>query len=320
LKTRIVLNGCSLNYAAQSNDAKNFLSALPAHISGAQTIIFYSNPDLQAILVSEAPTSSLHLVNIDYYEPETALSVLEELESPDPADLYLFPGDLFGSELAARFACRLNGTSLVSVEKIQLSGDKLICFKTVYGNYLQGAFKLSKKPYCLSLARGLSGNNSKQPVTKPEIKHSEMTGKYLPDHILERRLSETETGRELDQARFILAGGRGVKGKTKVIKLQESAAEMGARLGVSRPVAMNGWAPLDKLIGASGAITKPDLCLAVAVSGSAAFYIGIEKSKRIIAVNIDARAPIIEGADLAVIDDYEAVLESLLSLIRKNKD
>ena len=56
------------------------------------------------------------------------------------------------------------------------------------------------------------------------------------------------------------------------------------------------------------------------MSGAAAFYAGIEKSKHIVALNIDEFAPLVQTADVAVIDDYEAVLEELLRLIRQERE
>ena len=51
------------------------------------------------------------------------------------------------------------------------------------------------------------------------------------------------------------------------------------------------------------------------VSGSAAFYAGIEKAKTIVAINTDIRAPIIKASDVAVIDDYKAVMAELAKIV-----
>jgi electron transfer flavoprotein alpha subunit len=69
------------------------------------------------------------------------------------------------------------------------------------------------------------------------------------------------------------------------------------------------------MIGVSGAMTKPEVCIAAGVSGAAAFYAGIEKSKTIVAINTDIRAPIIKASDAAVIDDYKAVMSELVKIV-----
>jgi electron transfer flavoprotein alpha subunit len=85
----------------------------------------------------------------------------------------------------------------------------------------------------------------------------------------------------------------------------------GGEVGVSRPAAMNAWAPMERLIGVSGAMVAPEICITAGVSGAAAFYSGIEKSRFIVAVNTDEKAPIMKKADVAIVDDFVPVLEAL---------
>ena len=85
--------------------------------------------------------------------------------------------------------------------------------------------------------------------------------------------------------------------------------------GVTRPVAMNGWALIDEIVGVSGHIYSPEVCITIGVSGSAAFYAGIEKSGFIASVNHDECAPIIGMSDVFVIDDYENILERLFQVL-----
>jgi len=320
MRYKVVLNGCSPNFSNQCSSVRAFLDYTTALEKETQTIIFYSNPALQPKLTALAPTTQVHLIKINHYEAETDLSILTELEKPDPADLYLFPGDYAGSELAVRLACRLNGSSLAAVDSFQTDQDQIICTKAVYNGYLQGKFSLSKRPYCLSLARGISGSSNNQVIEKREILQSDRSEAYQPVYIKGRSVETAESLKELEEAKFVVAGGRGIKSKDNYLKLQQNARRLDAALGVSRPVAMNGWAPLNKLIGASGIITNPEICLAIAVSGSPAFSSGIEKSRLIIAINTDPKAAIIKNADLAVIDDYKAVLDELTRLIEKDKN
>jgi len=317
---KVILNGCSPNFSNQCSTIGTFLTSTAALELEAQTIIFYNNPALASQFAAETPTDRVHLVKIEQYETQTVLAILTELEKPDPADLYLFPGDYAGSEIAVRLACRLTGSSLAAVNSLQTDQDQIICTKVVYNGYLQGRFSLNKKPYCLSLARGITGNRDNQGIEKREIIQSDRSAEEQPAYIIKQTVDPAELLSELEEAKFVVAGGRGIKNKENYLDLQQSARRLGAALGVSRPVAMNGWAPLDKLIGASGIIASPEICLALAVSGSPAFFSGIEKSRKIIAINTDPQAAIFKNADLTVIDDYKAVLDELTRLIEKDKN
>ena len=212
------------------------------------------------------------------------------------------------------------GTSLVAVNKIELEKDKLSCYKAVYSNHMQGKFMLHKKPYCISIAKGCVDSKPIPKSTQRLISELDMTDIKKDKFIKEYQFKKEEAVTGLEHRQFILAAGRGVRTKDKVERLEKIAKEIGAELGVSRPIAMNGWTPLNQLIGVSGAMTKPDLCIAVGVSGAAAFFAGIEKSKYIIGINSDKRAAIIKASDVAIIDDYEKILEELYEIIKEHNE
>jgi electron transfer flavoprotein alpha subunit len=112
-----------------------------------------------------------------------------------------------------------------------------------------------------------------------------------------------------------LVAGSGLGGHETVDRMAEAARHMGADFGVSRPVAMNGWASTDRLIGASGTRTAPAVCIVAGVSGAPAFYWGIEKADFIVAVNPDERAPLVRKADVVLLDDGLAVVKELAKIM-----
>lgn len=316
MKYAIILNGCSSNFISQAEEINGFLSSnLKEDIEG-NTIIFYSEDSKKAELISNAPTLCVKLIKVSRYQPENILKILKELELDEDRGLYLFPSDFAGSELSVRFAYRMKGTSLAAVNKIELKEEKLICYKSIYSNHMQGKFELYKKPYCISIAKGCTDNKAVLEVVHEVMLEIDLTNVAEDSFIKEYEFKKEETVSGLHNAKFILAAGRGVKKKEKVERLQVIAKELGAEFGVSRPVAMSAWTPMSQLIGVSGVMTKPELCITAGASGAAAFLGGIEKSKYIIAINKDERAPIVKTSDIAIIDDYESILEELLKIIK----
>lgn len=321
MKYKVILNGCSPTYQSQTEEMSAFITANLKEQTGVGTLILYDDPELKDTLTTSAPISPVQLVRINRYQPETVLAVLQEMESGKETNVYLFPGNYAGIELAARFACRVKGSSLNSVDRVELKPENpetFTCYKAVYGSYLQGAFSLNKEPYCIAISRGASVKRPELNTRTSDIREYDMRsfdhGTFCSDYSL----SMPEAISDLTQANFIIAAGRGVRSRKNVEKLEQISANLGAELGVSRPVAMSAWAPLSRLIGVSGEITAPQICIAAAVSGTAAFYKGIENSGKIIAINTDREAPIIQAADVAIIDDYEAVLEELENIVQKN--
>ena len=318
MKYTVVLNGCSRNIYSQAEETASFVAENLGSAPPGRCILFYSDAQNKEELIALSPAESLLLVKVKQRDPEYYLSLLTGLLQNDTSGLYLFPGDLCGSELAIRLAHRLGGSSLAAVEKIEEDGEELHCYKTVYSGYLRARLSLRQKPYCLSIARGRDTRRRRKAVKVLKFEELDATGFEKGSPLGEPEYEEEANGGlELEEAPFILVAGQGVNSREKITRLKEIAAEMGATFGVSRPVAMSAWAPLHSLIGVSGVITRPQLCIAVGISGAAAFFAGIEKSKYIVAVNIDELAPLVQSADVVVIDDYEAVLEELCRLIKE---
>jgi len=80
-------------------------------------------------------------------------------------------------------------------------------------------------------------------------------------------------------------------------------------------VVMNAWIDMNRLIGASGLIISPKICLAVGVSGTGVFSAGIKNSGFIVAINIDGKAPIFQIADVGIVGDLKTVLLELEKVI-----
>ncbi len=323
MKYKAIINACSPAYKARSEEIAYFIKANRSVIGNAyeadEAVVFYNDEHTGAEIESCLPFKTISMVKIKHYQPELILNILEESECDSPAEIYIFSGDLAGNELAARFAWRFNGSSLVAVENITKEEDLFIGRKKVYSGNLHGSFLFRKKPYCFSLARGLKRLETDMDAEKKYLTFHDYSstapGAYL-DNYME---SPKEEENKLESASFVIATGRGTGSSKEISRLQNIARELGAEFGVSRPVVMNAWAPLDRLIGASGAVIGPEVCLALAVSGSPPFYYGIEKSKIIIAVNRDEHAPILKAADIVIIDDYKIVIDTLFKLLRDEK-
>ncbi len=316
-----ILNGCSTNVASQAEELNGFIRQhLGSKTAIGSSILFYSRQEQKDALLGLVPTESVKLVRIDRYQPENILHALSVLEEGQTTQLYLFPSGFAGSEIAVRLAFRLNGSSLVQVKQIDCSDAYLIARKTVYDNHVLGTFRLTKKPYCISLAKGSADC---QPIAQRDtltVTEVDMTELHQDRFIQASQSIPKTPAKDLATASFLLVGGSGMGNQENTHELQHIAESIGADFGVSRPVAMHAWAPMHRLIGVSGAMAKADVCIVAGASGAAAFYAGIEKSNFIVAINTDSRAPIVKSADVVIIDDYQAVMDALARIFLENKD
>lgn len=121
----------------------------------------------------------------------------------------------------------------------------------------------------------------------------------------------------LEEADFILAAGNGV---TDLPLFHALALEIGAAVGASRVAVDDGRFAREQQIGATGKTVFASGYLALGISGAVQHLQGIKDCRHVIAVNLDASAPIARRADLTVVEDSAALMQALLELVRQQKE
>jgi electron transfer flavoprotein alpha subunit len=130
------------------------------------------------------------------------------------------------------------------------------------------------------------------------------------------QVQEAAAALPIEEARLIVAGGRGVGSEEGFALVREIADELGAAVGATRAAVDSGWIPYAQQIGQTGKIVKPQLYLALGISGAIQHKVGMQTAGTIIGVNRDPDAPIAEFADLLVVGDLVEVGTALLSELR----
>ncbi len=127
------------------------------------------------------------------------------------------------------------------------------------------------------------------------------------------RVVEAGTAAPIEEARVIVAGGRGVGGPDGFKLVEQIAEALGGAVGATRAAVDSGWIPYGQQIGQTGKIVKPQLYLALGISGAIQHKVGMQTAETIVAVNRDPDAPIADFADLVVIGDLFEVGPALLA-------
>ena len=129
--------------------------------------------------------------------------------------------------------------------------------------------------------------------------------------LVERRPRTVESV-NLAAARRVVSVGRGVAAQEDLALVDELAAALEAEVGCTRPVAEgSGWMARERYIGVSGALLKPDLFVAVGLSGQIQHMVGANSAKTIVAVNKDKNAPVFKQCDYGIVADLYEVLPKL---------
>ncbi len=123
----------------------------------------------------------------------------------------------------------------------------------------------------------------------------------------------------LSSARVVIGGGAGVDSREGWELLRELAVIFQGALGGSRPALDNGWIQESQMIGHSGSTIRPDLYIAVGISGDVLHMVGVQDAKVIVAVNSDSRAPIFSNSDYGIVGDYREVIPVMISALKKKQ-
>lgn len=112
----------------------------------------------------------------------------------------------------------------------------------------------------------------------------------------------------LEEADFIISAGNGV---TDIAAFEALARTLGAAIGASRVAVDNGHFTRDKQVGATGKTVNASVYIAFGISGAVQHLQGIKDCRHVIAVNLDASAPIAKRANLTVIADAKGTIAAL---------
>jgi electron transfer flavoprotein alpha subunit len=141
-------------------------------------------------------------------------------------------------------------------------------------------------------------------------------GPVLPAVRVVERVSEAGGAAPIEEAKIIVAGGRGVGGPGGFELVEQLAGALGGAVGATRAAVDSGWISYSQQIGQTGKIVKPELYLALGISGAIQHKVGMQSAGTIVAVNRDPDAPIADFADLLVVGDLFEVGKALLEQLR----
>jgi electron transfer flavoprotein alpha subunit len=315
-----ILDGTTGAAAQQAQALDGFLrEGLNGDLAG-ETLVFYQDDRDKTQLVELAPTRAVRLIKTTARRPDRMVEILAAAANDEGISLVVFAGGPGGTELATRLAYRTNGAFLTDALSVDVGPERLVCRKNVYSSHMMGRFELSASPSCVTIDASWNDGRSLTSIEHDVLSDTDETGGSGTTPFEDVALVDPPSTGDLAESRFLVVAGLGAGNRAGIERIAAAARRMGAAFGVTRPVAMNAWAFMDRLIGVSGTRAAPDLCIVVGASGAPAFYWGIEKTAFIVAIDLDEQAPIVRIADAALLDHGVAIIEELAEIIAAERE
>ena len=250
------------------------------------------------------------------YATEPFVQAMEAVVRQAAPAIVLLGQTPVGRDLAPCLALRLDSGATMDCMAVEIDPDtkRLLMTRPVYGGNAQAVQICRTDPQLAAIRL-----KAMAPAARDEGRQGQVIDLSAAVRIPESRVTtrdrriEPAAGVKLDDARVIVAGGRGIGSAAGFEQLAELAAVLDGAVGATRPPCDAKWASDAQQIGITGKIVSPDLYVAVAVSGASQHVSGCSSSKVIVAINKDPDANIFRVADYGIVDDWKTVVPALIS-------
>lgn len=290
-------------------------AALPEFCAGAKTladsvtaVVFGDEAAAKEAAACGADKIIYCPVSDDVVAEDYAAAIADAVKAV-PNAIVMVNNSIRGKAIAGKLSVYLDTAVLSAVAELAVEDDKLVCSRTVYGGAGFRKIAFTKAYGVITVAAGIFGLAPTGTTTDITAIAGEAKAGVKRLSINEKK----EGGVNLVAAKRIVDVGRGLAAEEDLEMCRQLAKVIGGEVGCSRPVAENNkWLPKSTYMGITGVQVKPELLIALGVSGQIQHIGGINKSKVIVAINKDKVAPIFKSCDFGIIGDMYKVLPALI--------
>lgn len=257
---------------------------------------------------------------------------LPEVLLAQPPALWLLMADSQGQVVAPLLAAEMNAVFLPGVTGITLSGTddaackRLVAQRPTLGDQFESLTRLNpEQGVVATLLPGAVGDfplpTGNHGTAKTEGGRNAKAGDAADANAANGANGDlglippdAETV-DLSEAERIVAFGRGAFSAEAVKLVEKLAKLLGAVVAGTRPAADEGWLPFSKQVGLTGAVVRPELYVAIGISGAPYHMVGVKEPALLVAINNDREAPIFSAAHVGLEGDLLQVLPVLIAAL-----
>lgn len=249
------------------------------------------------------------------FSPEAYHKVLAELVRENTPRVVLFGHTSMGTGVASGLSAQLDLPLLTQCYTVHAEDGILKYVSQICGGKIMAEGELPSSTTLVTMVPGGFKPEQGRSAEPPTI--AQATAPTIEGlRISLKQYIEPEAGDvDISKEQILVAVGRGIQREDNIELAEELAEALGGEVCASRPVVDQGWLPSTRLVGKSGKKVKPEIYLALGISGAPEHVEGMVDSKLIIAINTDPSAPIFDvaqyGAEIDLLDLLEVLIEKV---------
>jgi electron transfer flavoprotein alpha subunit len=253
---------------------------------------------------------------LNNFDSQTYAAALADVAKSNGATVIITSHTSTGKSIAGRLAARLNAGLVSGVNSLpEVNGGNLRVKKSVFSGKAIAEYEITSPVKVLSLM----GNAVKPEATGNPVSVEAVSAKIGTGRIRVKEVKTQEGRVPLPEAEIVVSAGRGMKDPANWGIVEELAGTLGATTACSRPVADSHWRPHNEHVGQTGIAIRPNLYIAIGISGAIQHLAGVNNSKVIVVINKDPEAPFFKAADYGVVGDLFEIVPRLNEAFKKFK-
>jgi len=251
-------------------------------------------------------------------DPQILAVAIEQAAKSENSQVVIFSHDFVGKAVAPRLSARLRA-GLVSgaVDYPVTEGGSFVVKKNVFSGKAIAEYEIHTEKKVISLLPNTFQVSLGETTAQVEDFKPNLEG--VTSKITVKEVKKASGTLNLPEAERVVSAGRGLKGPENWGMIEELAKELDAATACSRPVADIGWRDHHEHVGQTGVAIRPDLYIAIGISGAIQHLAGVNGSKTIVVINKDPEAPFFKSADYGIIGDAFEVVPKLIQAVKKFK-